>query len=62
MEGLWTSLRHWLRPFCGVSKRYFQDYVAALGWGYNRERVDKEELWKIVSRLVDKELFCCLPG
>jgi transposase-like protein len=57
MEGLGTSRRHWLRPFRGVSKRYFQDYVAALGWGSNRERVDKEELWKIVSTGVGKELF-----
>jgi hypothetical protein len=57
MEGLWTSLRHWLGPFRGVSKKYLQGYVAALGSGYNRKRVDREELWKIVSRVVDKELF-----
>jgi hypothetical protein len=30
--------------------------------GYNRKRVDKEELWKIVSRGVDKELFSQVPG
>jgi hypothetical protein len=57
MEGLWTSLRHWLRPFRGVSKKCLQGDVAALGWGYNRKRVDKAELWKIVSRVVGKELF-----
>jgi transposase-like protein len=62
MEGLWTSLRHWLRPFRGVSKKYLQGYVAAFEWGYNRKRVDKEELWKIVSRVVDKELFSYVPG
>jgi hypothetical protein len=33
-----------------------------VGWGYNRKRVDREELWKIVSRVLDKGLFCCLPG
>jgi hypothetical protein len=57
MEGLWTSLRHWLRPFRRVSKKYLQGDVAAFEWGYSRKRVDKEELWKIVSRMVDKELF-----
>jgi transposase-like protein len=57
MEGLETSLRHWLWPFRGVSKKYLQGYVAAFEWGYNRKRVDKEELWEIVSRVVDKELF-----
>jgi hypothetical protein len=62
MEGLWTSLRHRLRPFRGGAKKYLQGYVAALGWGYNRKRVDKEELWKIVSRVVDKELFSQVPG
>jgi hypothetical protein len=36
--------------------------VAAFEWGYNRKRVDKEELWKIVSRVVDKELFSYVPG
>jgi hypothetical protein len=34
-----------------------QGYVAAFEWGYNRKRVDKEELRKIVSRVVGKELF-----
>jgi hypothetical protein len=62
MEGLWTPLRHWLRPFRGVSKKYVQGDVAALGSGYNRKRVYKEELWKIVSRVVDKELFSYVPG
>jgi hypothetical protein len=40
-----------------VSRKCLKGDVAALGWGYNRKRVDKEELWKIVSRMVDKELF-----
>jgi hypothetical protein len=31
-------------------------------WGYNRKRGDKEELWKMVSRVVDKELFSYVPG
>jgi hypothetical protein len=32
-------------------------HMAAFEWGYNRKRVDKEELRKIVSRVVDKEQF-----
>jgi hypothetical protein len=31
-------------------------------WGYNRKRVDKDELWKIGSTGVDKELFSNVPG
>jgi hypothetical protein len=62
MEGLETSLRHWLRPFRGGAKKFLQGDVAAFEWGYNRKCVDKEELWKIVSRVVDKELFSQMPG
>ena len=62
IEGLWTSLRNWLRQFRGVSKKYLQGYVSAFEWGYNRKRVDKEELWKIVATLVPKEGLSYVPG
>jgi hypothetical protein len=35
MEGLWTGLRHFLRPFRGVSKHYLGQYVAVFHLGYN---------------------------
>ena len=35
VEGLWTGLRNFLRPFRGVNKIYLQQYVAIFEWGYN---------------------------
>ena len=39
LEGLWTGLRNFLRPFRGVSKKYLYQYVALFEWGYNIKRV-----------------------
>ena len=39
LEGLWTGLRNFLRPFRGVSKKYLYQYVAMFEWGYNIKRV-----------------------
>jgi transposase len=38
LEGLWTGLRNFLRPFRGVNKEYLQQYVAMFEWGYNVKR------------------------
>ena len=38
LEGLWTGLRNFLRPFRGVSKAYLYQYVAMFEWGYNAKR------------------------
>ena len=38
LEGLWTGLRTFLRPFRGVSKKYLYQYVAMFEWGYNAKR------------------------
>src|SRR3982751_1907996 len=38
LEGLWTGLRNFLRPFRGVGKRYLYQYVAMFEWGYNVKR------------------------
>ena len=35
LEGLWASLRTFLRPFRGVSKHYLSQYVAVFQWVYN---------------------------
>jgi len=35
MEGLWTGLRNFLRPFRGVHKGYLGQYVAMFQWTYN---------------------------
>ena len=39
LEGLWTGLRNFLRPFRGVNKAYLYQYVAMFEWGYNVKRV-----------------------
>lgn len=62
IEGLWTSLRNWLRPLRGVAKKYLQGYLAAFEWGYNRKRVEKEALWKIVSTAVEPRELSYVPG
>ena len=38
LEGLWTGMRNFLRPFRGVSKVYLYQYVAMFEWGYNVKR------------------------
>jgi transposase-like protein len=35
MEGIWTGLRNFLRPFRGVHKKYLQQYVAIFEWSHN---------------------------
>jgi len=35
LEGLWTGLRNFLRPFRGVNKLFLGQYVAMFEWAYN---------------------------
>jgi transposase len=44
LEGLWTGLRNFLRPFRGVNKAYLQQYVAMFAWGYNVKRATPDFL------------------
>jgi transposase len=39
MEGIWTGLRNFLRPFRGVHKKYLAPYVAVFEWAYNLKTV-----------------------
>ena len=39
IEGLWTGLRNFLRPFRGVNKAYLQQYIAMHEWAYNLKEV-----------------------
>lgn len=39
MEGLWTGLRNFLRPFRGVHKKYLAIYVAMFEWAHNVKQV-----------------------
>jgi len=44
MEGTWTGLRNFLRPFRGVSKWYLAGYVAIFEWANNLKRVSDDFL------------------
>lgn len=39
MEGIWTGLRNFLRPFRGVHKKYLAQYVAMFEWAHNLKRI-----------------------
>lgn len=40
MEGIWTGLRNFLRPFRGGHKRYLAQYVAIFEWTHNLKFVN----------------------
>lgn len=42
LEGIWTGLRNFLRPFRGVSKKYLSQYVAMFQWSYNLKCVSDQ--------------------
>ncbi len=44
MEGIWTGLRNFLRPFRGVSKWFLHQYVAIFEWAHNLKRVTADFL------------------
>lgn len=44
MEGDWTGLRNFLRPFRGVHKKYLAVYVAMFQWAHNLKRVTADFL------------------
>jgi transposase-like protein len=49
MEGLWTGMRNFLRPFRGANKKYLYQYVAMFEWGYNAKRATPEFLWALLG-------------
>ena len=44
MEGTWTGLRNFLRPFRGVHKRYLHLYVVMFEWAHNLKTVTEDFL------------------
>ncbi len=39
MEGIWTGMRNFLRPFRGVNKIYLEQYVIMFEWAHNLKTV-----------------------
>lgn len=44
LEGIWTGLRNFLRPFRGINKKYLSQYVMVFQWCYNLKSVTDEFL------------------
>ena len=42
MEGTWTGLRNFLRPFRGVHKKFLALYVAMFEWAHNLKRITSD--------------------
>ena len=49
MEGTWTGLRDFPRPFRGVSKWHLAGYVAIFEWANNLKRVTDDFLRRLLS-------------
>lgn len=49
MEGIWTGLRNFLRPFRGVHKKYLAQYVAMFEWAHNLKRVTNHFLRTLMT-------------
>ena len=49
MEGIWTGLRNFLRPFRGINKAYLSGYVAIFQWSHNLKRITYELLRRLMT-------------
>lgn len=50
IEGLWTGLRNFLRPFRGVSKWYLDQYIAMFEWSHNIKTCTPAFLQTLLAR------------
>jgi transposase len=49
LEGIWTGLRNFLRPFRGISKWFLQPYVAIFQWAYNLKTTTHDFLRRLLG-------------
>jgi transposase len=49
-EGMWTTVRNFLRPFRGVHKKYLSGYLAICEFGINLKRIDPSFISLLVTR------------
>jgi transposase-like protein len=52
LEGIWSGLRTFLRPFRGVNKVYLAQYVAMFEWSYNTKAVSSDFIRALLGALV----------
>ncbi len=50
MEGLWTEVRNFLRPFKGVHKCYLGGYIAICEWRINLKRITPAFICALVAQ------------
>jgi transposase-like protein len=50
MEGIWTGLRNFLRPFRGLNKHFLSGYVAVFVWAYNFKVASDDALRVLLGR------------
>jgi transposase-like protein len=50
VEGLWTSVRNFLRPFRGVHKKYLGSYIAICEFSINLKRISPSFISLLVTR------------
>ena len=48
-EGMWTTVRNFLRPFRGVHKQYLSGYVAMCEFGINLKRISPAFISALVT-------------
>jgi transposase-like protein len=49
LEGFWTGLRNFLRPFRGVNKWFLGQYVAMFEWAHNIKEATTDFLWALLG-------------
>ena len=48
-EGMWTTVRNFLRPFRGVHKKYLSGYIAMCEFGINLKRITPSFISALVA-------------
>jgi hypothetical protein len=56
IEGIWTGLRNFLRPFRGVSKWFLDQYSAVFEWAHNLKRVTADFLRAMMLPFTSKPI------
>ena len=49
IEGVWTTVRNFLRPFRGVHKKWLAGYIAMCEFRINLKRITREFISRLVS-------------
>ena len=48
-EGMWTTVRNFLRPFRGVHKKFLSGYIAICEFGINLKRITRQFISQLVT-------------